>query len=58
MVGKELERLIKWLEIPGNSKAHIATHCGLESTQAIQQWVKRGEIPRRHIVRVREFLTK
>jgi len=58
MVGKELERLLKWLQLPGNSKAAVAAHCGLESTNAISQWITRGEIPRRHIMRIREFLSK
>jgi hypothetical protein len=48
--------LKKWLKKPGNTKAKLAYLLQYETTQTIEKWILRGQIPFREQDRVSKLI--
>ena len=50
---KLLKQVQTWCAQPGNSKAKLAGLLGFETSSMISNWIARGEIPKRHVERIK-----
>lgn len=51
-----MQKLRKWLQIPGNTQTRLAAELGYLSSMAIYKWLQRGQIPRNRLTQVMEIV--
>ena len=51
-----VERLKRWLKIPGNNTSSIAVAMNYKTSATIEQWVKRGRIPSYRVPQLLEII--
>lgn len=56
MKNEGMQKLRKWLSLPGNSQTKLAARLGYLSSMAIYKWLQRDQIPRNRLTQVMEIL--